>query len=191
MQLLNNFTKLFALTTLILLGACATQVTETPTPAQASSVPLSEFSKVILVEAEMAPIYAGQGANEKAARKINQILEQQTRSYLSNVERVSLEEYQTMDFASADEKEVLVIKPYIKQIKFIGGAARFFAGAMAGSSVVIMDTVFSDAASKQVIGKTGSYRKASAYGDGFGIASNRMLEDVAVDVGVYISGNRN
>lgn len=174
-----------------LLTGCATQVTEVPSQPVRASVPLGEFKKIIVVEAELAPEYAGQGANEKAARKINEGLLRHVSNYLSGARSVTLSEFKAISFAEdLAQKDTLIIKPYIKQIKFIGGAARFWAGAMAGSSVVIMDTAFIDAASGEQIGLFGSYRKAGSYSDAFGVQSNVMLDQVAEDVGVYISANR-
>lgn len=190
MQHLSQLAKSLFVSFTLLIGACATQVVETPSDIQRSSIPLGEFKRIILVEAELASIYAGQSANEKAAKKINEILASETRKNLDNVEQVSLEEFKAIDLSSVESKDVLVIKPLIKQIKFIGGAARFWAGAMAGSSVVIMDTVFIDGASNEQIGITGSYRKAGAYTDVYGISSNGMLSEVSQDVGMYIAVNK-
>lgn len=174
-----------------LLTGCATQITEEPAKPVRASVPLGTFTSVLLVEAELAPEYAGQGANEKAVKKINEVLAGQVAMNLNNVKSITLEEYQSQSYTKpTGAKQTLIVQPYIKQIKFIGGAARFWAGAMAGSSVVIMDTTFIDAATGEEVGKYGSYRKAGAYSDGFGIQSNIMLNTVAEDVGLYISSNR-
>ncbi|BFM09687.1 hypothetical protein [Halioxenophilus aromaticivorans] len=173
-----------------LLSGCATQVTETPAKPMRSSVPFSEFENVVLVEAELAPPYTGQGANEKAAKKINEVLLAQVTQQLNNVKAVSLADFASNSYdKTSTPKTTLIIKPLIKQIKFIGGAARFWGGAMAGSSVVVMDTIFIDAATGEQIGVYGNYRKAGAYTDAFGIQSNVMLHNAAEDVGMYISAN--
>ena len=94
-----------------------------------------------------------------------------------------------MLLSAGDNDKVLVIAPKIKQIKFIGGAARFWAGAMAGSFVVVMDVHFIDASTGELIVSPGFQRTAGAYSDAFGTASNRMLSDVAQDVAIYVQGN--
>ena len=91
-----------------------------------------------------------------------------------------------MDLAGSN---TLVVRPYVKQVKFINGGARFFAGSFAGSSVII-DIAFIDEASGEVMAEPGYYRKASAMGDGFGIGDNRMLSEIAEDVGRYVQANR-
>ena len=169
--------------------ACATQVTEKPSDIKRSTVPLSEYDQVVLVGAELLGEYAGQGANEKAKRKIDQVMESGLQQQFENFSTMSVSEYQANKPTASGSKQVLVIQPVIKQIKFVGGAARFWAGAMAGSSVVIMDVNLIDAGTNERIGVAGYYRKASAYGDGFGIGSNRMLEDVANDVVNYVRTN--
>lgn len=181
------FTSLICL---VLLFGCATQVTEKPTETSRSSIALSSFSKVILVKSKIAAEYDGQGANLKAVKKVDEILGQRTKSLLSNVAIIEQNELATMDFSRVKSGETLIIEPYVKQVKFIGGAARFFAGAMAGSSVIIMDATFKDAADSSVIGKTGTYRRAGAYADPFGTGSNRMLSDAANDIANYIQVNR-
>ncbi|GLS25746.1 hypothetical protein [Marinibactrum halimedae] len=173
----------------LFLASCATQIVETPSRVTPATVKLSTFKKVVLVDAELAPNYAGQGANEKAAKKINEHLQMKLSGIFSDLEVVSVEESKAKSYTQYSNNEVLVIKPYIKQIKFIGGAARFWAGAMAGSSVVIMDTAFLDGASKNQLSNPGFERSAGAYTDAFGIASNRMLEDVAYDVVNYVNSN--
>lgn len=175
---------------LIGLAGCATQVTEKPTKTKRASINLSDFKQVVLVATEIAPTYADNGANIKAVNKIDELLNLRVSELFEDVAVVELDEVDKRTLAAAEKGDTLLIKPYVKQIKFIGGAARFWGGAMAGSSVVIIDAVFVDAATGEVIGKTGTYRKAGAYSDPFGIGSNRMLDDAAQDIINYIASNQ-
>lgn len=178
---------LLALLSVFTLG-CATQVTEQPSKITRATTNFGDFSRVILVKAEIAPSYAGQGANIKAVNKIDEILALRLGGVLDNVEVKTRDEVAAMKLSP--DANVLVIKPYVKQIKFIGGAARFWAGAMAGSSVVIMDTSFERGQGGKVLANPGFMRKAGAYTDAFGVASNQMLEDVSQDVINYVIANR-
>jgi hypothetical protein len=171
-----------------LMAGCATQITEEPSKVTRATTNLSEFSRVILVKTEIAPTYADQGPNIKAVNKIDEILQQRIGGVLDNVEFKTRDELAAMKLSP--NSDVLVIKPYVKQIKFIGGAARFWAGAMAGSSVVIMDVSFERGQGGKYMSNPGFIRKAGAYTDAFGVASNRMLEDVAQDAINYISYNK-
>lgn len=182
--------KVLAMLSILGIVGCATQVTEKPVEIKRSTVPFSEFKKVILVKSEIRKPYAGQAANIKAANKIDEILAGQIKSMFDQVEVVSYQEYEKNGISATTPKDTLVIRPIVKQIKFIGGAARFWAGAMAGSSVVIMDVNCIDAATKEIIGQAGYYRKAGAYSDPFGVGSNLMLNDIAIDISNYINNNK-
>lgn len=170
------------------LVGCATQVTEQPSKVTRATTNLGEFDRVLLVNAEIAPTYAGQGPNIKAVNKIDEVLAQHIGGVLDNVEVTTLDEYEALK--PSLNKDVLVIKPYVKQVKFIGGAARFFAGAMAGSSVVVMDVSFENGAGGEPLSNPGFMRTAGAYTDYMGVSSNRMLSDVAQDVTNYVIANK-
>ena len=191
MILTRPYTRVISLALLTLgtlIGSgCATQVTEQPNQITRSAKPLGSFDRTLLVKAEIAEPYAGQGANIKAVNKVDEVLANELRPVLNNLEVVSTAELDAMNLAGSN---VLVVRPLVKQVKFINGGARFFAGSFAGSSVIVMDTKFVDGANGTVLAEPGYYRKASAYSDGFGIGDNRMLSDVAADVGRYAQTNR-
>jgi hypothetical protein len=172
------------------LAGCSTQVTEKPTATKRASIKLGDFKQVVLVASKIAPTYAAHSANIKAVNKIDEILSVRVNSLFEGVAVIKADQLEKWTTTASQKGDTLIIKPYVKQIKFIGGAARFWGGAMAGSSVVIMDAIFEDAATGEVIGKMGTYRRAGAYADPFGIGSNRMLDDAAQDITNYISANQ-
>lgn len=184
----TNLFKTFSIVTILfssfLFTGCATKVVETPSEVKASKAKLGDYKKVILVKAEIAPTYAKHPANVKAANKIDETLRQKLSAIYSDIEVKSVAEAKNLGKSNS---KTLVIKPYIKQIKFIGGAARFWGGAMAGSSVVIMDTAIIDLNTNETLANPGYYRKAGAYTDPFGIGSNDMLSQISADVVNYIS----
>jgi hypothetical protein len=57
----------------------------------------------------------------------------------------------------------LLIRPLIKQIKFLSTASRVFAGPAGGSGVVVMDTAYVDGATGEVLANPGYLRKAGAW----------------------------
>lgn len=170
-----------------LFAGCATQVTEQPNPVAPATKRLGSFDRTVLIRAEISPPYDGQGANIKAVNKIDEILERDLAPAVNAMEVVSQDE---VDALNVDNSNTLLIQPIVKQVKFISGGVRFFAGAFAGSSVVVMDVQFTDAATGDIVAEPGFFRKAGAYGDGFGIGDNRMLSDVATDVVNYVMANR-
>lgn len=174
----------------LLASGCATKITEEPSKVTRAAVNLDEYKKVILVKSAIAKPYANQGANIKAVNKIDEVLAQRFAALFHNVEVKTAEEVAAMDFSQGGDRDVLLVKPLVKQIKFIGGAARFWAGAMAGSSVVILDTSFEEAKTGKQLSNPGFMRKAGAYTDAFGVASNAMLTEVAQDVANYVVANK-
>lgn len=186
----SSFRFLAVIFSLLLVSGCATQITEEPSKITRSTVNFGEYKKVILVKSEIAKPYANQSANIKAVKKIDEVLAQRLAAIFDNVEVKTAEEVAAMDFSTGADRDVLLVKPLVKQIKFIGGAARFWAGAMAGSSVVILDTSFEEAKTGKQLSNPGFLRKAGAYTDAFGVASNAMLSDVAQDVANYVIANR-
>ena len=85
-----------------------------------------------------------------------------------------------------------MIKPRIEEIKFIGGAARFWVGAMAGSSALNPRLTITDLNSNQVIADRVCYAVAGAYSGGgsVGGSDNRMLETVAANTAEYARLNQ-
>ena len=185
-----NSIKLLSILSLLALvtSGCATKITETPSPVTPTKVKLGSYSKVILVQSEIAPTYAKNAENIKAANKIDSELKQSMNTIFPSLEVKSPAEAKKM-IATPDTK-VLVIKPYIKQIKFIGVGARIMVGAMAGSSVVIMDVTYIDGSNGEKLSNPGFMRQAGAYSDAFGVASNSMLSEIARDVLLYTASNK-
>lgn len=185
-----SFRFLLVIFSILFVSGCATQITEEPSKVTRSTTNFSEYNKVILVKTAIAKQYANQAANIKAVNKIDEVLAQRFAAIFDNVEIKTAEEVAAMDFSKGSDRDVLLVKPLVKQIKFIGGAARFWAGAMAGSSVVILDASFEEAKTGKQLSNPGFLRKAGAYTDAFGVASNAMLSDVAQDVANYAIANK-
>ncbi len=90
------------------------------------------------------------------------------------------------------EGKTLLIKPRIKEIKFIGGAARFWVGSMAGSSAVLMDVLYLDKESGETVAHAEFYDMASAFAGSYnmGATDNMMLKNIATQIINYTSANR-
>jgi hypothetical protein len=104
-----------------------------------------------------------------------------------NIKRVE----QDNDFSETKER-TLQITPYIKEIKFVGGGARFWVSAMAGSSAVLMPATLRDSSNGEIIADPEFYRSSGAFaGAGtIGATDNRMLEDIAQDIVKYCGFNK-
>lgn len=113
------------------------------------------------------PAYADHNSNLSAAAAIDRNLRKSLVPHLTAWDR--------------HEGKALVIERHIEEIKFIGGAARFWAGALAGSSAVTMRVGYRDAETGVVIASPAFYQHAKAMSGAWtvGGADNGMLLRIA------------
>ena len=85
----------------------------------------------------------------------------------------------------------LLIEPTITEIKFINGTARFWAGALAGSSMVVVQTRITEKETGQLIAEPEFYARAAAMAGAWSIggADNAMLTRIANRVADYVTAN--
>jgi len=85
----------------------------------------------------------------------------------------------------------LIIQPEITSGKFVSGGKRFWFGAFAGSSAVILHATFTEKETKKVIGEADFYAKANAQAGTwtFGATDNVMLIRIANSFAVYVLRN--
>ncbi|MEZ4601653.1 MAG: hypothetical protein R2940_17830 [Syntrophotaleaceae bacterium] len=160
---------------------CATQISKPKSQPQPAKVRLGTFSTVEMREVQISPDFADAAANKKAAKKINEIICRDMKVIFPKLKVLAANE----DFSGS--KGSLQITPVIKEIKFIGGAARFWLGAMAGSSAVLMQVDYRNGQTGEVIAEPEFLEVASAFAGGWSIGAtdNHMLEKVAMDVTSY------
>ncbi|MDH4100668.1 MAG: hypothetical protein OEV28_08865 [Nitrospirota bacterium] len=132
----------------------------------------------------LAPAFASSEANQRATRKIDEHLFSAMAKVFPNIKR-------TESF-SKPGPGVLQISPVVKEIKFIGGGARFWAGAAAGSSAVLMQVEYKGGAGGNLLADPEFYAQANAMGGAWtmGGTDNAMLERIAMDVVNYTTVNR-
>ena len=92
---------------------------------------------------------------------------------------------------SAENESTLVITPKIESIKKVGGATRFFAGALAGNSYVVMRLSIVAQPGDRVIAEPYFYQQAAAYGGAWsvGATDNDMLKRIARIAADYLQAN--
>ena len=149
-----------------------------PPPA----VALSSYDRFDLAELALAAPYAGQKVNDKARDALAVNLNGQVLPWV--VEKNDL-------VARNDPPKSLRIEPRIDKIKTVGKAGRFWGGAFAGASRVLLKVKLIDAASGEVIAEPEFYQHASAMAGAYsmGSADQGMLERVAVLVADYLREN--
>ena len=89
--------------------------------------------------------------------------------------------------------DTLIIEPRVRELKFVSGANRVLAGAMAGSSAVRITVKLTDKSSGRVIAEPEFYQRAAAYGAAytFGAMDNSMLSRISTVVEEYLLRNYN
>lgn len=171
----------------LLLPGCATNLTKPAHEPQPTKVRFSEFKKVEMKAVGVGEKFDATGANQRAVRKIDQVLFQNMKKVFPELVRIE----QGQDFTPGPE-QTLEITPVVKEIKFVSGGSRFWVGAMAGSSAVLMQVTYRDSASGEVVADPEFYRAANAYSGGWsvGVTDNKMLEDIANDAVQYTRYNQ-
>ena len=173
--------------TLLFTSGCATNLSKPARAPQPAKVKLGEFENVEMKAVGIAEKFASAPANQKALKKIDVVLFRNMRMLFPILKRIE----HGVDF-SRTTKRTLQITPHVKEIKFVGGSARFWAGSMAGSSAVLMQATLRDSSNGEIIADEEFYRDAAARAGGWtmGATDNRMLEEIAQDIVTYCSYNR-
>lgn len=163
-----------------LLSGCKTQIHPSGQINQPPQAAFNAFSNIHLNKTTIPAKYAGQPANEKAVIKIDLLLTEKIKKIYPELNNPAV------------SGRTLIVEPEIIDIKFVGGGARVWAGAMAGSSAVLMKVKFIEKETGNVIAFPEFYSKSSAAAGAysFGGNDNAMLHRVASDVAEYISTYR-
>jgi hypothetical protein len=174
----------FAVLTAFVLSACGGGTKITPPPSNTNPPPAAKFSDFKTIELRpitVAPEFADAEANQKATKKIQEIVDANLSGVIANWN--STERGAT--------RGTLVIEPLITRMKFIGGGARFMVGAMAGNSAVYMEISCKDGETGQEIAKPVIYQRANAMAGGMSVggADNAMLNRVAQMLTDYVKSN--
>lgn len=165
-------------------SGCATRIHRPARAPQPTKARLGQYPRVeLVVPIGIGEGFAGRGANEKARAKIEEHLVGQLSSLFPTLVQVSHGE---------KGPPALRIEPVVEEIKFVGGAGRFWAGGMAGSSAVLMQVTYTDTATGEVLGNPEFYRSSNAFGGAWtmGATDNLMLEQIATEITNYSALNR-
>jgi hypothetical protein len=180
-----GFTALCASAMLLLTSTCASA--ETIAASAGSNPPpslaLGSFDRIEVSRIDMPENYASQKANKKALASLQKNLDEKIASTLTEWNART---------PSNDPPRVLQLQPRVEKIKFIGGGARFFAGALAGKSAVLMRVRMIDAATGDVIADPEFYQHAAAMSGAWsmGGADNAMLARVTSLIVDYLNANQ-
>jgi hypothetical protein len=148
-----------------------------PPPA----VPLETFQRFELQPIAMDAPYAGQGGNEAAKASIQANLDLRLQPVLA----------QWNATPAGTDARTLRIEPTIRHIRYISGGARFWGGAFAGGSAVLLTVKLSDATTGEIIAEPEFYQHANKMGAAwsFGATDKAMLVRVASMISDYMQKN--
>lgn len=135
-----------------------------PPPAEA----LAAFDRYELKPATLSDTYARHKANQEALASFQRNLDERVGAWVAERNAAP---------ATHTSVRTLVIEPRIEKIRFISGGARFWAGAFAGSSRILVKMKLTDQATGQVIAEPEFYQHAKGMAGAwtFGAADNSML----------------
>jgi hypothetical protein len=146
------------------------------------STALQAFDRFELAPFDMGAPYAGQDPNEEAKRRLQTNLDERLPPVLT--------EWNAKTPQNTPPR-VLKIEPTIRHVKFISGKARFWAGAFAGGTAVLVTVKLSDAASGEVIAEPEFYQHANAMGAAwsYGATDKAMLIRTTDLITDYVKAN--
>ena len=159
----------------LLLNACATRIKAPRTPNPPPLELFSNFSRFEVKPVELAPRYARNTNNQRAAAKIQEYFDARVKP---QVDQWS---------AQGAGPSTLVIEPYIEKIKFVPIGKRIMTGALSGSSAVLMKVKYLDKSSGKLIAEPLFYQRAAAMSGAmtFGGQDNAMLARIVTLVTDY------
>jgi len=168
---------------LLFTQGCATHLRKPVRPPQPAKVKFSNFQAVEMNHVTISPRFASAEPNQKALRKIDEVLFSCMRLIFPNMNEVE---------ETNSGMRTLLIEPNIEEIKFIGGAARFWVGSWAGSSAVLMKVTYQEKATGETISVPEFYRRGDAWAGQYtiGATDNLMLQNIAQDICNYTYSNR-
>lgn len=174
--------SLLSIAVAALLTGCVTHITTDITQNPPPAEKLSGFTKFEMAKVALVAPYAGQKSNERALAKIQENVTLRMDPMLATW---------TTAGATATSTRTLVITPVVAEIKFISGGSRFWAGAFAGSSAIILTAKITEKETGKVVANPTFYAHAAAMGGAwtFGATDNLMLARIAGRLTGYLEAN--
>lgn len=163
--------------TAIALSGCASKIKATRTDNPPPTEAYSNFGRIEIKPATLAPAFADNGENQKVLVKLQENLDKGLTPSLNEWNK------------RPDNGRKLVIEPIVEEVRFIGTGARVMVGSMAGSSTIRMTIKATDTATGKQVDNAEIYQIASAMSGPFGVADNMMITRAADMTSAYIIRN--
>jgi hypothetical protein len=160
------------------MGAAAYAEPQNPPPMNA----LAGYDKYELAPIAMGPPYAGDKGKEAAKDKIQ--------GYMTAETGLIMDQWNA-DASANTRGQTLLIEPRIEKLKVVSGGARFWAGAFAGDSYVVMKFRFVEQPSGKLLAEPEFYQRAAAMSGAwtFGGQDKDMLHRIVGLANHYLRTN--
>jgi len=147
----------------------------------APSVVLSSFQRFEMMPVSLEPPFDEYDANKDAVQNLEANLAERAKPLI--------DEWNAKP--AGDAPRTLRIEPKIAYIRFITGGKRFFAGAFAGDSGILIKLKLTDAATGETIGEPQFYQRAGAFSAAytFGAMDKHMLIRASGMIANYLKTN--
>ena len=151
---------------------------QNPPPANA----LAGYDKYELTPIQMGPPYEGDKGKEQAKAKIQGYMTAETGPII---------EQWNKEAAGSVSGQTLVIEPRIEKLRVVSGGARFWAGAFAGDSYVVMKFRLVEQPSGKLLAEPEFYQRAAAMSGAwtFGGQDKDMLHRIVALANHYLESN--
>lgn len=135
---------------------------------------------------ELAPVAMGAPFTEY---KANVVAREKLQANLDERAKPLIEEWNAR--GAGDAPRTLKIEPEIRYVRFITGGKRFWGGAFAGGSSILLKVRLIDAATGELVAEPDFYQHANAMGAAwsFGGTDKHMLIRVSSMVAEYLKAN--
>jgi hypothetical protein len=170
--------ELMAGIVMLAVGAAALAEPQNPPPAN----PLAGYDKYELAQIAMGPPYAGDEGKEKARARIQEHMTAETGAIV---------EQWNKDAAGSTRGQSLVLEPRIEKLKVVSGGARFWAGALAGDSYVVMKLRIVEQPSGTVVAEPEFFQRAAAMSGAWtiGAQDKDMMHRIVLLTNQYLQSN--
>lgn len=162
------------------LGLCAAAYAEPMNPAPANA--LQGYDRYEIAPLAMGPPYAGDEGKEKAKDKIQGYITAETQPILDQWNK---------DAAGATRGQSLRLEPRIEKLKVVSGGARFWAGALAGDSYVVIRLKITEQPGGKLVAEPEFYQRAAAMSGAWTIGGQDkdMLHRIVTLMNHYLDTN--
>jgi hypothetical protein len=159
-------------------NAFADMAAKNPAPANK----LQGYAGYEIKPVTLAPDMADKKHVDKVVAKVQENIEQSVGPILQDWNASA---------AAATNPAKILIEPSIESVHKPSGANRFFAGAMAGNSHIVMKVKITEQPSGKVLAQPEFYRRANAMAGAwtFGAHDNAMLQKIAGLLANYLTAN--